>query len=377
MSRPRKQGNSSLPDNLYRKHDLRTGKTYYAYRNPQSGKLHGLGTDQEAAVNDARALNAAIYTSIRSACLSAIVAPKSESVTVEKVIERHLELSSIRGLAKNTLRLKTGNCNHLKAALGAVKPIGDVTVRDIVDFLDKYDDRPRMRQSMRSEAVDLWKTALQEGWATDNVADKTRTSTAKVKRSRLTLDDFRKIHASALTLPNKWIARSLELALVTAQRVSDVGAMEFRQIKASTSWIDGNALCVMQIKSQGKTKIRIPLEVGVNGWTIGSVIKSCKDNIITRWIIHHSIHHGGAKPGRKISLGALSRGFAEARDLAGVTGDSKTPPTFHEIRSLSIRLYAEKYGKDFAQAIAGHKDAAMTAIYQDTRGSEWMQVKAG
>lgn len=69
----------------------------------------------------------------------------------------------------------------------------------------------------------------------------------------------------------------------------------------------------------------------------------------------------------------LFRGLA----IAGVKGDEgKTPPSFHEIRSLAIRLYSKKYGKDFAQAIAGHKDASTTEDYEDVRGSEWAQVKA-
>jgi hypothetical protein len=32
--------------------------------------------------------------------------------------------------------------------------------------------------------------------------------------------------------------------------------------------------------------------------------------------------------------------------------------------------------RSFSQAIAGHKDASMTAIYRDVRGVEWVQVQA-
>ena len=269
------------------------------------------------------------------------------------------------------------NCNKLKTALTADNPIRDVTVTDVAELLDSYDDRPRMRQSLRTEAVELWKTALHNGWAPVNVADMTRTNKAKVKRSRLSLEDFQKIYAVALKLPNKWIARSMELALVSAQRASDISAMEFKQLKSSTSWIEGNELYVMQIKSQLKTKVRIPLDFGINGWTIGGVIKSCQTSIITRWIIHHNRYHGGAKPGMRITAGALSRGFSEARELAGIIGASETPPTFHEIRSLSIRLYKDKFGAEFAQAIAGHKNAKISSLYADARGAEWVQIKAG
>ncbi|MDP1594291.1 MAG: tyrosine-type recombinase/integrase [Gallionella sp.] len=93
-------------------------------------------------------------------------------------------------------------------------------------------------------------------------------------------------------------------------------------------------------------------------------------------MIHHQRPRTLSKPGDQVWVDTISKRFSAARDLAGVKGEEgKTPPTFHEIRSLSIRLYTEAYGAEFAQAIAGHKDAAMTAIYRDVRGSEWVQVK--
>jgi integrase len=77
-----------------------------------------------------------------------------------------------------------------------------------------------------------------------------------------------------------------------------------------------------------------------------------------------------------VHIDTITRAFARARDLAGVKRETgKTPPTFHEIRSLSIRWYTTAYGQDFAQAIAGHKDAKTTAIYRDVRGAEWVKVK--
>ena len=74
----------------------------------------------------------------------------------------------------------------------------------------------------------------------------------------------------------------------------------------------------------------------------------------------------------------LAQMFKKAVVLAEIKVEAgKTPPTFHEIRSLAIRLYTEQYGLDFGQAIAGHKNAAVTSLYRDVRGSEWIQVKAG
>lgn len=52
--------------------------------------------------------------------------------------------------------------------------------------------------------------------------------------------------------------------------------------------------------------------------------------------------------------------------------EGKTPPTFHEIRSLASRLY-NKQGID-DQALLGHKSGTMTAAYRDVRGAEWVEV---
>lgn len=376
MSRPRKQGNSSLPDNLYRKFDKRTETVYYTYRNPLSGKAHGLGTNHDLAINDARALNASIYASIRASILSSIASPEPATPKFITVTKKHLELcEKTRKLAVNTMRTKKTIVKAWEAALGSDTHIGDITVRDIVKVLDSYADRPRMAQSMRSGAIDIWKDAMQEGWVNDNVPAKTRGLIVEVKRSRLSLDDYRLIHAAALTLKDPWIARAMELAIVTAQRREDIAAMEFKSRKDATAWAEDVALCVIQQKTGNK--VRIPLDIGICGFTVGGVIKSCRDNIVSRWMIHHQRPRTLSKPGDQVWIDTITRRFADARDLAGVKGEEgKQPPSFHEIRSLSIRLYAEAFGAEVAQAIAGHKDAAMTAVYRDVRGDEWVQIKA-
>jgi integrase len=77
-----------------------------------------------------------------------------------------------------------------------------------------------------------------------------------------------------------------------------------------------------------------------------------------------------------VPLNAITNAFAAARDQSGITWETgKTPPTFHELRSLAARLYAQQ-GAD-AQALLGHKSPEMTATYRDSRGTEWVEVKAG
>ncbi|MBZ8693840.1 integrase [Escherichia coli] len=49
-----------------------------------------------------------------------------------------------------------------------------------------------------------------------------------------------------------------------------------------------------------------------------------------------------------------------------------TPPSFHEQRSLSERLFREQ-GID-TQILLGHSNQKMTDIYNDVRGKEWKKL---
>ena len=89
-------------------------------------------------------------------------------------------------------------------------------------------------------------------------------------------------------------------------------------------------------------------------------------------VFHHL--YDSLPKNRRLFRESLSAFFAEARDLSGIQWPAeKTPPSLHELRSLSARLYSEQ-GIN-AQALLGHKSADMTAIYRDTRGAEWIEVE--
>ncbi|WP_281181075.1 tyrosine-type recombinase/integrase [Candidatus Arsenophonus triatominarum] len=77
--------------------------------------------------------------------------------------------------------------------------------------------------------------------------------------------------------------------------------------------------------------------------------------------------------GKKVSIEKISKGFTKLRDKTNLTWEG-TPPSFHEIRSLSARLYTERNGSEFAQKLLGHKPAEMTAKYQDDRNNGWIEV---
>lgn len=118
-------------------------------------------------------------------------------------------------------------------------------------------------------------------------------------------------------------------------------------------------------------KVAIPLELAIAGFNLQTTIAKTK-NVVSQYLIHHTKQAGRAKVGSKVRALSLAQEFKRLRQLVGITGEN--PPTIHEVRSLSARLYTEKYGKEFANAPLGHKSAKMTDLYLDERDG-WFRPK--
>ena len=121
--------------------------------------------------------------------------------------------------------------------------------------------------------------------------------------------------------------------------------------------------------------------------SLEEVIRRCRDNVVSRFLVHHRKQGNKAKRGDPLHPDTITKGFMAARERTSLKWEPKvdkagkelpvTSPTFHEIRSLAARLYTDQYGKDFAQALLGHKHAITTDLYRDVRGAEWIEIKAG
>lgn len=381
----RKPGSRDLPPNLYSTTDV-GGRLYYRYRNPSTGKFHGMGTDKAAAVSDALALNAAILARMAGTRIERIAVQDASGPKLSALILTHLEhcekLHAKGKLAANTIKTKRSIGNAIARAKGQIS-IGVFSVRDAVDILAAYLEanppKERMAQAIRSEGIEIFKTAIAEGLATDNPFLKTRAVSAQVQRARLVLDSYRQIHATSAELP-AWITHSIELAIVTGQRREDIACIEFRPRTGATAWVESGALYVIQQKTGNRVAIPLSLRLDVLGLELGDVIARCRDNIVSRYAVHHTRPYGNCRPGDQVWIDTITKGFARARDLASSRSEQplweagKTPPTFHELRSLAERLYNEQGNVD-TQLLLGHKDPRSTAIYKDTRGAEWVKVQ--
>lgn len=352
--------------------NLSEWKGYFKWRDPRTGKSFGLGRDRERAIDEALEANAVLTP---KASLKDRISHAPTGRALSDFLPTYRAKMTTGKLAAKTIE---GRKSHLRAieremgdvAIGAApEAVAEITRRCAV-FLEGYAKagKDRMAKAVRATLVDLFAGMAAAGWLPAvNPAAVLKLQAPKVRRARLTLADFLKIHEAAGEL-DPWVQRSMELALVTLQRREDVALMAFRSVQ------DGR-LAVAQKKTGARLRIPLDVRLAAVGWSLEEIVARCRDDVVSPRLVHHTRHHGQAKPGKPVNPQTITTAFAWCREKAGIrTEPGKTPPTFHELRSLGIRLYQQQ-GYD-PQALAGHKEASTTAVYLDDRGAEWIDVRS-
>lgn len=368
-ARKRDAKRRNWPDYLYK-----NGAGYFYWRDPMTKENHGLGRDQAKAFSEARAANLAIEQKRGSISLAQkILEPEGKSLSAWA--------DEYEVIYEQTRTTSAASIKTMKAGVRAIRtaPFIDLYLRKITtaavsSFIEEAIGKrgPNMAALMRRTLADIFREAETKGLIDTgkNPVSVTRKPNIEVGRSRLTLDQFKVIYAAAAEF-EPWVARSMELALVTAQRREDISKLKFSDAH------DG-FLFVCQTKTGARLRIPLSLRLDVLNLTIEEVIKRCRDSVVSKSMLHHARRLSNADRGGMINIDSLTRAFATARDKAQIKWESgKTPATFHEIRSLAARLYADQYGAVFAQTLLGHKSASMTEMYRDSRGAEWVEVKFG
>lgn len=366
-ARPRGPARKGWPANLYAKD--RDGP-YYFWRHPQTKKEFGLGRDYNAARIQALEANIKLSGLLGVRRLAQRLEADSGGGTVSEFMPIMKKKLESRKLAANTNKNNNWLLGVIEEAVGEMI-LDRVTTRDLNDKLIEprmVAGKERSAQSLVSMLKDVWAVARTQGWTEKSPADALRIGGVDVKRERLTVEAFSAILEAAKALPDRWIHNMMRLALVSAQPRECLCLWEFRDVKDGFLW-----------NERGKTGARIKLPLRLTdphfGWVLEDCIRACRDNIATPYMLHHNTNNPWAKIGDPVYIDTLTKGFNRARDATGLEWGRK-PPTLHEIRSLSIRLYRKARGRDFAQSLAAHKQGSTTDIYTDVRGAEWVEIRA-
>lgn len=207
------------------------------------------------------------------------------------------------------------------------------------------------------ETKDVFAEAVNYGWLDRNPASPIKAPPVRIQRKRLTLDAWWSILGFAIKNMPPWVPRMLALALVTGQRRSDLVKMRFSDV-----W-DGH-LHIEQAKTGARLALPLALRLDVAGLTLSDVIEDCRRYAVGDEFMLRK------HDGHQLGDASLSARFEYAREHA--IPESDHPPSLHECRSLSERLY-RKQGLN-TMVLLGHKRQEMTDLYNDDRGltrGEW------
>jgi integrase len=365
----------SIP-NLYCKLDKRTGKVYWQYKHPISGRFHSLGTDETEAKQVANEANTIIAEQRTRQILSvndrlARMKGKRTDITVTEWIDKYITIQQER-LNNNELRLNSFKQKNKPLRLFrehcGMRHLKDIETIDIAEITDviKSDGHGRMAQIVRLVLVDVFKEAQHAGHVPPgyNPAMATRQPRHKVKRQRLSFEEWNAIYLAAEN-QQPYLQCGMLLALVTGQRLGDICNMKFSDI-----WDD--MLHIEQEKTGSKVAIPLNLKCEELGLTLRDVVAKCRDAVISKYLVHFRHSTSQATRGDRVSSSSLTTTFKKARNKCGVEWEEGTAPTFHEQRSLSERMYREQ-GID-TKKLLGHRSSKMTDKYNDDRGKDWVVI---
>ncbi|WP_342221906.1 tyrosine-type recombinase/integrase [Candidatus Fukatsuia endosymbiont of Tuberolachnus salignus] len=352
MARKRKPANRDLPPNLYVRNN-----GYYCYRDPRTGKEYGVGSVKRIAINEAIAMNMQIFDQ-RDSLINRINEVNTLSVT--EWVVKFTEKLHQRGLRPKTFSDYQSRLAVITRAFPG-KALNSLTTKEIAEFLNSYSNQGKTTTAklIRNSLIDMFKEAIAEGHLTTNPVTATRNPRIQIQRERLSLENFLVIREVA-NQQQPWVGLSMDLALLTGQRVGDIQRMRWQDIYEGKWWVE-------QQKTGMKLAIPLTLSLEIINKDLAGILNDCRQQIRGE----ESVFIGKKKT--HLSSKSLSRGFAGSREKSGLEWQGK-PPSFHEIRSLSARLHSEARGKDFAQKLLGHKSAIMTDKYRDSRGSEWDEI---
>ena len=362
--------------NLYSKLDKRTGRVYWQYKHPITGKFHSLGTDAEEAKQVACEANDIIAEQRTRQILSvnekiARMRESREFITVTTWLDRYLAIQQERletgDIKLNSVKQKKKPVELLRQHAGMMY-LKDITTLEIAEVVDavKAQGYNRMAQVVRTTLIDVFKEAQHAGHVPPgyNPAQATRQPHNKVIRERLSLEEWKAIYAAAEHHP-PYLQCAMLLAVVTGQRIGDISRMKFSDI-----WDD--MLHVEHEKTGAKVALPLSLRCEALDISLREVVAKCRDAVVSKYLVHFRHSTSQATRGDKVSTSSITTTFKKARNRSGLSWPEGKAPTFHEQRSLSERLY-EAQGID-TQKLLGHKSPQQTAKYHDDRGKDWTIV---
>jgi integrase len=356
---PRKRHfrSNGLPDNLSLRAD-----GYYVYTSPINRHQKGLGRDRLAAIKFARSANVEVQR-MRGELDGAAWVRGVTARSWGAWLDRFQELLDEKDSTKATQNQRKSLMKRARAQWPAQIAITEISVAMVADAIRALtkDGKPTMAQAYRSFLGKCFRSAIANGWRPDDPTAVTDVVIVRTKRARLSIDHARAILADPQTKP--WLRNAIALALVTGQRREDIARSRRSDVREGCWWVH-------QRKTGNRVAIPTSIRLDILGMSLAEVLEQCRSTgILSPYLIHQTFDRDRGKP---VAIRAFTNMFTACVKRLGIDWGDKSPPTFHELRSLSKRLYDAQGGVDTKQLL-GHRSDGAAAKYADARG-EWVRV---
>lgn len=281
-------------------------------------------------------------------------------VTLGEWSAEYLKLVDTRRLARKTMNGRARHVRQLTGLLGGPdRPLSSIRPVDIAQAIRATWDSGKEHTALRLyiEAGEMFAEAINAGFAYLNPVIHIKRPRPQTRRSRLTLEHYIAIRKRLAREGRQWLIDMMDLALVTGQRLADVS-------KAAHSDVSEDHLLISQQKTGVRLAIPLDIRLATTKQSLRKVIDRCQR---ARPLVDVLVSRDNGSP---YSKNYVSTAFATARDEAlprSIWPEGRLPATFHEIRSLSERLYRDE-GYD-TRSLLGHKRQSTTDLYNDDRDS--------
>lgn len=381
-ARRREFKNRHLPDYLY--HDHKAGYRFTLI----DGTRTSLGHDRTMAIAIAKEYNLRMRP-IMGISVESLVRRsggqrgeyKPLSEYIDRLVKRIIEDERPSVDSRDTLM---NDAERAKDFFSDVVGM-DITLDHVNAYITRYhsDASANVQNRKVSFLKKLFAYAMDESLMDDNPAGRKRMrKTASKERRRLTLEQYKQIHAAAPL----WLQTAMDLALQTTHARLEVSRIKYNVKKPD----EGKCGCVwyqepkngiygvlyihrQKVEKKEASHVAIPI-----GDELKKIIDRSRDSVASPYVVHRipdrmnelskEVTHR-----TQITPDYISRSFSKVRDLVGVasTFPVEQRPTFHEIRALAAHLI-DKMGIS-PQARMAHTDAESTKVYTANH-VQWVEV---
>ncbi len=380
-ARRREFKNRYLPDYLY--HDPTAGYRFKLI----DGTRASLGHDRTMAIAIAKEYNQRMRPAGRY--VEKLIRPsggkngeyKPLGQYVDKLVRRIIDDESPAGDSKDTLMNDAERAKEFFADVVGF----DITLDHVNAYINRYHGEASANVQNRkvSWLKKLFGYAMDESLMDDNPASRKRMrKTASKERRRLTLDQYKLIHAAAPL----WLQTAMDLALQTTHARLEVSRIRYNikspsEGKCGCVWFDEpkngiyGVLYIHRQKVEKKEASHVAIPIGNE---LKRIIDQSRDNVMSPFVVHR-LPERKNKLSKEVSHRTqltpdyISRAFSDVRDQVGVAMSFPTEqkPTFHEIRALAAHLI-DQMGIN-PQARMAHTDAESTKVYTANH-VQWVEV---